>query len=283
MTNVATGYCKAAVCNPVCAAGFLDCNAGMANDGCEANPQTDVANCGGCGRSCAAVHLAACVAGACSGACNAGFGDCNSNKLADGCEINLNTDVMHCGACPTTCSTNNLTPTCIGGVCGGTCTVGHVNCNNDLSDGCESDPLVDVKNCGGCGNMCSSANVQVAHCAGGLCDSTCLTNFADCNMNKLTDGCEVNIATDPLNCGACAKVCSANHVAAPVCANSVCTSTCSAGFADCNMNIQTDGCECDLSTRVCTAGNRCLLKMGQPCGADPTVCASGVCMAGACT
>jgi hypothetical protein len=48
---------------------------------------TDFNNCGMCGTACSANHVAPmCVASGCSGACSAGFVDCNGDKRADGCE-----------------------------------------------------------------------------------------------------------------------------------------------------------------------------------------------------
>lgn len=54
--------CAAEKCGFTCSAGFGDCNL-LAADGCEATLATDAANCGACGKVCAAGK--ACVAGAC--------------------------------------------------------------------------------------------------------------------------------------------------------------------------------------------------------------------------
>jgi len=58
----ATATCTASVCGFTCTAGFGNCDANAAN-GCEANLDTDPANCGGCGKPCAAPKV--CTAGAC--------------------------------------------------------------------------------------------------------------------------------------------------------------------------------------------------------------------------
>jgi hypothetical protein len=59
-----TPVCRAGACAVMsCAAGYGDCNTN-ATDGCEAELATDAANCGMCGRACAAGRM--CVAGACS-------------------------------------------------------------------------------------------------------------------------------------------------------------------------------------------------------------------------
>ncbi|MBI5512336.1 MAG: hypothetical protein HY909_01130, partial [Deltaproteobacteria bacterium] len=97
-----------------CDVGFGDCNL-MAADGCEADLNTEAAHCGGCGMRCAIANGApACMAGRCTVAsCNAGFSDCNMAP-GDGCEVNLNTDGAHCGACGRSCAAGL---TCQAGVC----------------------------------------------------------------------------------------------------------------------------------------------------------------------
>jgi hypothetical protein len=58
-------------------------------------------------------------------------------------------------------------------------------------------------------------------CAGSVCNGACAAGFADCNNNKLTDGCETNINTDPKHCGSCtAALCAGN------CVNGVCQTVC---------------------------------------------------------
>jgi hypothetical protein len=58
----ATGACAGGVCALTCETGFAECD-GVAVNGCEANTNTSLAHCGGCGRSCAT----SCVGGVCSG------------------------------------------------------------------------------------------------------------------------------------------------------------------------------------------------------------------------
>jgi hypothetical protein len=86
-----------------CAVGFADCNA-EPSDGCEADlasPET----CGACGIACPVLKnvTMSCVAGTCSGACEAGFADCNADP-DDGCERNLRKDKRNCGACGVRCT-----------------------------------------------------------------------------------------------------------------------------------------------------------------------------------
>ncbi|MEZ4394935.1 MAG: hypothetical protein R3A48_27990 [Polyangiales bacterium] len=154
----ATVSCSGGACRFACAAGRADCDANAAN-GCEVDATSSLAHCGACGRACGpfANASAACRAGACGiGACNAGFADCDGDP-ANGCEVNLNTDVAHCGRCGGACSRTNIpTPTCVAGVCGGTCAAGFNDCNRDRADGCEADLSNDPANCGACGSRCST-------------------------------------------------------------------------------------------------------------------------------
>src|SRR6185436_13234134 len=101
----------------------------------------------------------------------------------------------------------------------------------------------DAKNCGGCGTVCSGANIGNPTCAAGVCNGACNAGFADCNNNKQTDGCEENINTDAGNCGGCGMGCSNGNIANPTCAAGQCNGTCNAGFADCDNNKRSNGCE----------------------------------------
>jgi cysteine-rich repeat protein len=60
---VTNGACSA-MCALTCNQGFADCN-GVAGDGCEVDTQADEANCGGCGKPCAANQT--CTASQCVG------------------------------------------------------------------------------------------------------------------------------------------------------------------------------------------------------------------------
>jgi hypothetical protein len=107
------GACVAGQCAPgTCAKGWADCN-GLASDGCEVDLSA-ATSCGACGVSCSgSPHAdAACVAGACSTACQDGYGDCN-HDVADGCEIALLKDRHNCGECGRSC----LLGKCESGAC----------------------------------------------------------------------------------------------------------------------------------------------------------------------
>ncbi|MBL8605445.1 MAG: hypothetical protein JNK72_26170 [Myxococcales bacterium] len=96
----ANGACGLGTCN----AGFGNCD-GDPRNGCETNTSSQVAHCGACGRSCNFANATArCEAGVCAlGACNAGFGDCDSDA-STGCETDLRGAAAHCGACGRSCT-----------------------------------------------------------------------------------------------------------------------------------------------------------------------------------
>jgi len=171
-------------------------------------------NCGACGNVCIAGpnSTASCVNGVCqTGACNSGFADCNGIP-ADGCEVQLATDVNNCGACNNVCSRPNSTSACVGAVCQFACQFGFNDCDNSTANGCETPILSDPDNCGGCFTSCSSNNMATRTCTNGICSGQCLAGFADCNGTKRGDGCEINLQVDSLNCGACGNACAQGQV-----------------------------------------------------------------------
>jgi hypothetical protein len=300
----ATGTCALGMCN----AGFGNCDANPAN-GCEISTNTDNANCGACGRVCAAGQV--CAAGACTTTCAAGTTNCSGDC------VNTSTDPRHCGACGRACALANVAVNaCSGGACViGGCATGFGDCDGMAANGCETNlRSADVNNCGGCGVRCTFANAA-ATCATGTCAlGACNTGFANCD-GSAANGCEVatnsdnancgmcgracpsgqvcasgtcmstcaagttncsgvclNLTNDPRNCGGCGTVCALANVAAHGCAASACTvAACNTGFGDCNATAA-DGCEVNLGSAVAHCG-RC----GNACAAGQT------CVAGTCT
>jgi hypothetical protein len=257
-----------------CAVPFGDCDSATAN-GCETNTFTSPAHCGGCGMACAERPNAAarCAAGRCEYDCAPGFADCDGNA-ANGCEANLMSDTMRCGACGVACGLPNATPACVMGRCAVAACVGdYADCDGNATNGCEVDTRASTAHCGGCGMACPRRTNAFPGCLDGNCVSSCLTGFSDCDASE-GNGCEVDTRVDLSNCGACGRACAPAN-AAPACAAGRCSiARCNAGFADCNTN-PADGCEVD--TRVSVAH----------CGACGTVCPSGpsqvpTCAAGVC-
>jgi hypothetical protein len=90
----------------------------------------------------------------------------------------LLTDVQNCGACGAGCKAPgpNQRRSCESGVCAFECMPGFGDCNNDTSDGCETNLGVHPANCGACGNACNAAAGQpciegkclMAACDGGV-------------------------------------------------------------------------------------------------------------------
>ncbi|MFO0603598.1 MAG: hypothetical protein U0324_10515 [Polyangiales bacterium] len=221
----ATAACSAGACGyTACNAGFADCDGNRAN-GCEVNLNADPSNCGRCGNACAPANAtAACSAGACGyTACNAGFGDCDGVR-ANGCEVDTQSTVAHCGGCGRACSATNGTPACAGGNCSITCSFTGTatvdppgflyrtrwgDCDGDArTNGCETS-LLTTSACHACGRACSFPNAaptcspqSATQCA----IASCNAGFADCNAVQ-SDGCEVDTANDNLNCGACGARC----------------------------------------------------------------------------
>lgn len=100
----AIATCEADACGTRCRSGFGDCNQDP-TDGCEVALATNPQHCGACNNPCpnAANAAVACAAGTCQFTCNAGFADCNADPK-DGCEVDLQTDPVHCGTCTTSCA-----------------------------------------------------------------------------------------------------------------------------------------------------------------------------------
>ncbi|TDP75866.1 hypothetical protein [Bradymonas sediminis] len=102
---------------------------------------------------------------------------------------------------------------------------------------------------------CAGGTHQAGTCdsATKTCEYTCDEGYADCNGDA-SDGCEVDLAADADNCGACGTVCESDATnRAPVCVAGeqapscgIDESACLEGFVDFNGDA-TDGCECEMS------------------------------------
>ena len=186
--------CVASKCSPKCGSGFGDCN-GDPIDGCETTLTTDSNNCGSCNNICALDHASStCNSGKCAiSTCTANYGDCNG-VASDGCEEPLLTSVADCGKCGNACSSTNGKNGCIDGQCTIACNANFGNCDNDVSNGCETDLTKSVKNCGTCGNTCADTTVGSkgaaglrALVAGGRCAPATLPARSLIRASRLTD------------------------------------------------------------------------------------------------
>jgi hypothetical protein len=95
---------------------------------------------------------------------------------------------------------------CINAVCVGTpiancCPQGQTLCGT-ICINTTSDP----NNCGQCGNVCSQGPNATAGCVNSACTLSCFSGFANCDGNT-SNGCEIHLSTDVLNCGGCGNVC----------------------------------------------------------------------------
>lgn len=136
----------------------------------------------------------------------------------------------------------------------------------------EVDFETDPNHCGGCEQTCPYVAGSLASCVAAECVYECLADSADCNGDP-SDGCEATLVDDPLNCGACDRVCPASLPrSAGACEAGECAFGCEAGWGDCNTDLWTgagDGCEIDLSASADHCG-----VCGDPC---PTGCVDGTC------
>ncbi|AUX28999.1 MULTISPECIES: hypothetical protein [Sorangium] len=136
---------------------------GGAGGGC-GDTSSDVDNCGFCGNVCGDQHaVPSCAVGACSLACDLGYGDCDRDA-ATGCEVDFERDVDNCGACGKGCSDRNAAAACEAGACVLECDAGFADCDGEGSTGCEVELDADPLHCGACGNDCSGGA-----CEGGTC------------------------------------------------------------------------------------------------------------------
>lgn len=100
-----------------CGGAWQDCN-GWPDDGCEADIETDIGNCGGCGWTCPdwGGGTPTCAAGTCSFECYPEFRDCDGDVL-NGCETYVWSDVFNCGECFHDCQCLRTGLCCVSGVC----------------------------------------------------------------------------------------------------------------------------------------------------------------------
>lgn len=272
-----TATCSGSACGVTCNAGFGDCDGSAAN-GCEVSTATDVANCGACGTTCSSTNgTPSCDRGACAIQCSPGFANCDGGA-GNGCEVNLQADLANCGACANACGTANATPSCGAGSCSLGCNAGFLDCDGLNADGCEVNALFDAANCGGCGIVCAAPNGAPACAAGGCVVAACNAGFADCNT-AVADGCEVNMASDPNNCGGCSNVCTIPHGTAACTSGACAVGACDAGWADCDGS-PANGCEVNLTADAANCG---ACNVVCPAVANGTAaCSASACGVGAC-
>ena len=146
--------------------------------------------------------------------CDQKDNDCDNQTDED---FNLLADPANCGACGNVCSFPNASAACVSGQCQiASCNHGHWDLNSNPADGCEY--------------TCTKT-------AGD--DITCNGVDDDCDGQADED---VNLLTDPANCGTCGNMCSFQNAAAACSAGICALSACNAGYWNLNGN-PADGCE----------------------------------------
>lgn len=162
---------------------------------------------------------------------------------------------------------------CVAGACRvGACAPGRGDCDGAPANGCETTLATDLEHCGTCGHSCTLSGT-LSECASGKCVvAGCTAGHADCNGTAL-DGCEVDVQSDPQNCGACGAACSLPS-AVPACSDGACgVGACVTGRGNCDGKVL-NGCEADLASDP------------EHCGACAAPCApnhgKGTCSVGVC-
>lgn len=167
--------------------------------------------------------------------------DCKGCEVGDSCKVRSDCEAPpNAGSESVACS--DETETCEL-ICGSTA----ADCNQSAHDGCEVTLATDTDHCGACDHACDLDNAD-QQCSGGTCHIVaCAEGFQNCN-NVTEDGCEVDITSDPDNCGTCNEECSSHH-GSPTCEAGECGIECDEGFENCNDDL-IDGCEANLARDV---------------------------------
>ncbi|HYJ11272.1 MAG TPA: hypothetical protein VEX18_19755 [Polyangiaceae bacterium] len=244
------GVCKTRVCDP----GSTFCQ-GQDLKTCSANGlSSSVEETCSANRTCVVAGASA----SCTGVCGPGQVQCTGNSRQQ-CSPSGQWGMT------TACQTSKF---CSSGVCV-SCPATTLNCDTDPENACE----VELDSPDSCGTTCAnviecSTQHGTASCSNATCGISCTSTYANCGGTN--DGCETDLATDPNNCDACGRVCSASHMATRTCGGRSCNGNCAAGYSDCDSNKQTNGCEkhTDVDPNFCGDCN--------------TVCKYRVCESGSC-
>ncbi|MGE0789820.1 MAG: hypothetical protein AB7S26_29375, partial [Sandaracinaceae bacterium] len=245
-----TPLCNTLVMPFACAA---DCGTATRCGSSCIDTSNDPGHCGGCMMPCPSRAHAdlTCVSSTCGFNCQAGYDDCDA-VAGNGCEANLDSNVMHCGMCGRACAGMGASWVCASGDCEvGGCDPLFGDCDMVDANGCER-ALTDVANCGLCGRTCGGMNATWS-CPAGVCNvATCAAGYDDCDGVD-ANGCESVLATDDLNCGACGNACMGDE-------------TCVAGSCTRWLDVdvsQTLGCAVNAAHQVFCWGDDISGQLGQ--------------------
>jgi len=199
-----------------------------------------------------------------------------TEACCDGACVDTLSDAKNCGGCGAPCVVPHAAAGCSAGQCQtGSCNPNWGDCNSDPQDGCETNLLLDTRNCGSCGTTCSLDHARAA-CSGACYVAACDFGWGDCD-GLSPNGCEQAVIADIENCGACGNSCPAQPHSSPACDNGTCQiARCSVGYADCDGNPG-NGCEVPVGTDPANCGT-----CGHACG-NLQVCRNGGCTCPACS
>lgn len=188
--------CNQGMCGLTCPSGTTACGPDCVDT------MNDVLNCGDCTMPCVVGDR--CVSGMCQPACGPGQASCQNEC------VTLASDPFHCGMCGRQCAPG---APCVMGQCRAACITPLLTCDG----GSCIDPRFDPDNCNGCGIVCPAVQNATRLCLGGSCArSECNAGFGDCNFNP-GDGCETNLRTSSMHCGACGFFCMQGQCDGGVC------------------------------------------------------------------
>ncbi|NQU78103.1 Ig-like domain-containing protein [Candidatus Falkowbacteria bacterium] len=163
----AWGTCQVKSCN----FGYREYNDTCELDHCEGDPSKACAITNGTGEQTRTCDLTKHdpdwgAWGTCQVAsCSAGYADCNNNP-ADGCEVNLNTNLSNCGTCGKVCPgppSGGGSATCASGQCGINCNAGYNLVGGDCVSSTPPPPPPPPPPVGG--DFCGGSTMTIADCA----------------------------------------------------------------------------------------------------------------------